>query len=240
MSLALLDDFKNHFYRLTGTSAQDDALSEHDGSESVLTELINRGASEAQTYMIEIGYDSFWLQSASVGTRSGADSTDGGTYIDLATDFYRLAGDDKDSPLRQPDGTRWGNQVDVRQRFRVTGNRWWVQGKESGVGEQWQLWFAHSASVPSDLEYWYYPLVTVDDSTTVRFPTADRPLITSFAAQEAISESWFPMDSEAIGRLNRYHQRRMAAAWMRRRKSKTPRKSRPGNMIGSHYWASGG
>lgn len=227
------------FFRLVNSGPQDEALTEHDANDEAYEGvylLLEEGAWDAQHWMIEAGWSDRWLTTVDFpdhgGTGAdsdwqGADSTDGGRWAALPEDFLRLAGDRKVSALHEPDGTRWGKLMDHRDRFRVTGNRYWLQGED--------LWIASGASPPSDLKLDYHQRIAVEDNETVDFPAADRKLIVAFAAAHGMEENWLPGGDEMKQSILKNLERRMRQSWKRARRHAGPRKMRPKRVVGTHW-----
>ncbi len=226
------------FYRLTGTSGSDRAATAHDsGTLEGIYNLLQHGAWDAQLYLIQVGEAALWLTTTSGAFAwSGADSTHGGRYTNLPSDFLRAAGSERESPLREPGGRRWGQLIDFEDRFSVWGNRFWFQ--------EGQLWVARGASPPSDLVLDYHErLATLADSAagppvvdnTVDFPIVHRPLIPAFAAERAAYQSWFPLDeagkASVIANLRGLKRKARAQA----RRATQPRKMRRPAGVG-RWW----
>lgn len=225
-----LPSLKRAFYRLTGTASSDGALTEHDDStDEAVEQLLQYGAWDAQHFLLDCGLNDRWVSQSSSLSFSGSDSSDGGRYTDLPSDFLRLAGDHVTSALRRPNGNRWGSLIDFEDRFRVRGNGYWLQNEK--------LWIARNASPPSDLLMDYHHRLATLDNTEVDFPTADRGLIVGFAAERGMAESWLPGGQEMASKIARFVARQKQQAWKRARRSSGPRRMQPQRTIGSHWIA---
>ena len=228
--LTNLASMQRAFYRLTDTAAADDSLIEHDGSTlEALNQFLQYGLNDAQDYMMDCGLSDRWVsQATAITSWSGTEANNGGRYKALESDFFRLSGDDVTSALRQIDGTRWGHLVDFRDRFRVRGNRYWLQGTN--------LWIARGANPPASLIYDYHHRLATLSSATVDFPSEDRPLIVAFAAERAMQDSWLPGGDEMLMKIQANRQACERRAFRRTRRSRTMRKLRPKPTIGTHYF----
>ena len=228
--LTNLASMQRAFYRLTDTAADDDSLIEHDGSTlEALNQFLQYGLNDAQDYMMDCGLSDRWVsQATAITSWSGTEANNGGRYKALESDFFRLSGDDVTSALRQIDGTRWGHLVDFRDRFRVRGNRYWLQGTN--------LWIARGASPPASLIYDYHHRLATLSSGTVDFPSEDRPLIVAYAAERAMQDSWLPGGEEMLVKIQANRQACERRAFRRTRRSRTMRKLRPKPTIGTHYF----
>jgi|TARA_R110000765_G_scaffold84039_1_gene162833 hypothetical protein len=228
--LTNLASMQRAFYRLTDTAADDDSLIEHDDSTlEGVNQFLQYGANDAQDYMMDCGLSDRWVsQATAITSWSGTESSDGGRYKPLESDFFRLSGDDATSALRKIDGTRWGQLVDFRDRFKVRGNRYWLQGTN--------LWIARGANPPASLIYDYHHRIATLSSATVDFPSEDRPLIVAYAAERAMQDSWLPGGQEMMVKLSANRRACEQRAFRRARRSRTMRKLRPKPTIGTHYF----
>ena len=228
--LTNLASMQRAFYRLTDTAADDDSLIEHDASTlEAVNQFLQYGLNDAQDYMIDCGLSDRWVsQATAITSWSGTESGDGGRYKALESDFFRLSGDDMTSALRKTDGTRWGHLVDFRDRFRVRGNRYWLQGTN--------LWIARGASPPASLIYDYHHRLPTLSSDTVDFPTEDRPLVVAYAAERAMQDSWLAGGEEMMVKIQANRRACEQRAFRRTRRSRTMRKLRPKPTIGTHYF----
>jgi len=228
--LTNLASLQRAFYRLTGTASDDDSLIEHDDSSlEAVNQFLQYGLNDAQDYLMDCGLSDRWVKQATAITSwSGTESTDGGRYKALESDFFRLAGDNITSALRQADGTRWGHLIDFRDRFRVRGDRYWLQGTN--------LWIARGASPPASLIYDYHFRIPTLSSGTVDFPVEDRPLIVAYAAERAMEDDWLPGGPEMEAKIRNKVQICERRAFRRSRRSRAQRKLRPKPTIGTHYF----
>lgn len=219
------------FYRLTGTAADDDQLTEHDSEAlEAVHYYLHRGLWSAQEYLLTAGGARRWVTAASL---SWATDADGFGYADLPDDFLRLAGDERRGALTSS-GTQWGSLIDVRERFAAGPTNYWIDGE--------RLYAGKGVSIPSGLAVSYHyrhPVITSDDETTeagaIDFPLLDRPLIVAFAGVHASSDSWLPGGAEMEARIEKALALAKAEASRRARRTGEPRKLRPPDTIGTHW-----
>ncbi|MCR4338643.1 MAG: hypothetical protein NUW01_02025 [Gemmatimonadaceae bacterium] len=218
------------FYRLTATSNTNPALIEHDSTSlEAVYQFLQYGLWDAQEYMIDSGMTDRWVTTSSALSFSGADSTDGGRYVSLPSDFLRLAGDEKRSALRYPTGQRWGVLGDFDDRHRYRGNVYWLQNEK--------LWVAPGASPPSTLVMdYHHQLATLADSTTVDFPTQHRALIVAYAAERASNDAWLPGGMEQAAMISANLLKRQREAKRRARRTDGPKKMKRRASAGTHWW----
>lgn len=224
------------FFRLTATSSTNPALIEHDGALTLeaVYQFLQYGAWDAQEWLMDCGLLNRWVTTSSTLSFSGSDATDGGKYVALPGDFLRLAGDEYDSALRSPNGTRWGQLIDFKDRRTVSRNCYWLQSTTSNV---WRLWVTPGSSPPSDLVAdYHHMLATLADSTTVEFPSKDRALIVAFAADRAMSDAWLPGDAEMQAKIAANLMKQKREAERRVRQSHGPKRRRMHRSGGTHYW----
>jgi len=221
---------KRALFRLVGTSDSDGAMTEQDsGTLEGIYQILQYGLWDAQEWLVENGLSTRWVKQSSTLSWSGTESSDGGRYADLPSDFMRLAGDREHSALRRPNGKRWGQLIDFSERFDRYGNWYWLQND--------RIWITRGASPHSDLIMdYHYRLPTLADGTTVDFPEADRALIVAFAAERARAEAWLPgstdMDAKIVANL-RFQQQQ---ARKRARRAAGPRHYRMPSVRGTHYF----
>ena len=225
-----LASMQRAFYRRTDTESGDDALIEHDDTTlEAVNQFLQYGLNDAQDYLMDCGLSDRWVSVATAITSwSGSDTEDGGRFKDLESDFFRFAGDDKTSALREIDGTRWGVLVDARDRFRVRGNKYYLLNE--------QLWLARAASPPTSLIYDYHARIATLSSSTVDFPSEDRPLIVAYAAERAMNDSWLPGDKEMEMKIANNVRACKASAFRRTRRSRKQRRLRPTPILGTHWY----
>lgn len=228
--LTNLASMQRAFYRLTDTASDDDSLIEHDDSSlEAVNQFLQYGLNDAQDYMMDCGLSDRWVsQATAITSWSGTEAADGGRYKPLESDFFRLSGDDMTSALRKIDGTRWGSLIDFRDRFRVRGNRYWLQDSN--------LWIARGANPPASLIYDYHHRLPTLSSDTVDFPTEDRPLIVAYAAERAMQDSWLAGGEEMMAKIQANRRACEQRAFRRTRRSRTMRKLRPKPTFGTHYY----
>lgn len=222
--------FQRAFYRLTNTDSTDEALIEQDtsGDLEAVNQFLQYGVDTAQDYLIDAGLTERWIKQATAITSfSGTEAADGGRFKDLESDFRRLAGDDNNSALREITGTRWGREINFRDRFRVRGNKYWLQND--------QLWIARGSSPPTSLIYDYIFRIPALSSSTIDFPTEDRYLIVAYAGQLAKEESWLPGGAEMETKIDRSVIICERRAFRRGRRTRTARRLRPKQTVGTHW-----
>lgn len=218
------------FFRLTGTSSDNPALTEHDADTlETVYQFLQYGAWDAQAWLIDCGLADRWVSVSSALSWSGADSTDGGRYCSLPSDFLRAIGDDYRSCLREANGNRWGSQCDFRDRWGAGPNRYWFQDE--------QVWITYGSSPPSPLYLDYHEkLATLADATTVDFPSEHRPLIVAYGADRAMSDAWLPGDLEMQAKITSNLAKLKKEAWRRIRRTSGPRKLKMAQQINSTHW----
>jgi hypothetical protein len=222
---------KRALYRLLDTDDDDDDMIEHDHASQTLEGihlLLQQGAESAQLYMIDKGFEEFWLTSSSAISLTGSDPD---RYVTLPTDMIRLYGDDQNSALRSSTGARWGTLIDSKDRYRCRGSNAYYLRNE-------RLYVTTGASLPSGtlIDYIYHIPILADDSD-VDFPDNDRPLIVAFAAVHAMQENWLPGGQEMEAKLERNLLRRKNESYRRARRSQKPKTVDAGRMIGDHWFA---
>ncbi len=223
--------FQRAFFRLTDTDSNDEALTEQDtsGDLEAVNQFLQYGVDTAQDYLVDAGLTERWIkQSAAITSFDGTEAADGGRFKTLESDFRRLAGDDTNSALREITGVRWGREINFRDRFRVRGNKYWLQND--------QLWIARGSSPPTSLIYDYIFRIPALSSTTIDFPIEDRYLIVAYAAQLGMEESWLPGDAEMEAKIDKAVQICERRAFRRGRRSRTARRFRPKQTVGTHWF----
>lgn len=226
------------FFRLTATSADNQALKENDDSTlEAVYQFLQYGLWDAQAWLIDCGLADRWVSVSAALTWSGADGTDGGRYAALPSDFLRAIGDDTHSCLRVPGSSRWGAQVDFRDRWEAGSDRYWFQNEK--------LWISKGSVPPSGLclDY-HHRLPTLVDTTTgppavdgtVDFPVEHRPLIVAFATERAQSDAWLPGDMEMQAKIQSNLNKRKNEAWRRIRRTSGPRKLNMGRTYPLTHW----
>jgi len=219
------------FYRLTATSADSPALTEWDVSTlEALYQFLQYGAWDAQAWLIDGGLADRWVSAYTLLSWSGTDSSDGGKYQALPSDFLRLAGDDYRSAIRNPaTGLRWGKEVDFPDRWSVRGRHYWLQDEN--------LWIARAAQTNGAkvLDY-HHKLATLADGTTVDFPSEHRSLIVAYAADRAMGDSWLPGGMEMQAKITANLKKLQREAHRRIRRTSGPRKMRNAQRTGATHW----
>jgi hypothetical protein len=220
----------NAFYRLTGTSANNPGLVEHDSTTlETLYQFLQYGAWDAQAWLIDGGLADRWVTSYTLTSWTGSDSSDGGRYQSLPSDFLRLAGDDYRSAIRNAaTGLTWGTQVNFADRWNHSGNIYWLQDEN--------LWIGRRANTTGavTLDY-HHKLATLADGTTVDFPEEHRSLIVAYAADRAMTDSWLPGDMEMQAKITANLKKLQREAYRRIRRSSAPRKMRT-TRSGATHW----
>lgn len=172
------------FYRLVGSTSDDDALIEQGESvDAVAYSALTHGVRRAQEYMLDAGYNGWRTQSSALtfGT-----STDGSEFVALPDDFLRAAGDAFRSALLDSDGEPWGVMVGTDLE-RAKGDGWYIRGDEL-----WLLREAQHSTLVLDY-YAEHDDIAVDlAAEDIDFPKNARGLIPAYAAEFAIDDGWFP------------------------------------------------
>jgi hypothetical protein len=229
-------ELRRGLLRLLAMSTSDGSLAEHEATGGdTLNHFIQHGVWEAQSYLLSHVDPDRWRKRSSAITWSGADSTDGGRYVELASDFLRLYGNRERSALVEADGKRWGRQLDTPlDRYEVRGDYYWVDRTSNAD----RLWIAKAASPPTTLYYEYnyrHPTFS-DDSTAAEFPSQHTPLIVAFAADYAAHHPFFPGGDELRGAIARNLAYWKASVYVGARRTREPRKVKSGNVIGTRWW----
>lgn len=219
--------------RLLGTDADDPELVRGgEDANEVTDQYLTRGCRAAQRWMLNCGYGGWRKRGSAITSWSGADATDGGRYTALPADFLRAFGNERQSALREADGTPWGVLVDPGEAMDFHGNGYYLRGNE-------QLWLTRGAQPPSSvfLEYhfkheaWSDALADAD----IDFPVDARWLIVAEGAALAKEENWITLDNEDSVRIERSLMRARQEARDLSRPTKKPRQfSRP-RRFGSHW-----
>ena len=220
---------KRAFYRLTGVSDDNGALTENDASTlEAVYQFLQYGAWDAQAFLIDCGMGDRWVTRSSTLSWSGSDAVDGGRYTALPSDFLRLAGDEEISALAKPNGGRWGRLVEGRYRGEAIGDYYWLWND--------RLYIAQGSAPPSDLvlEY-HHKLATLADASTVDMPSEHLPLVVAYAAERAQADLWLPGDMEQRANIIANLARLKKLAWVRSRRHGGPRKMRAKRDIGTHW-----
>lgn len=230
----LLEDrpsLRRAFYRLTGTSADDDALAEHDSEAlEAVHQHLQYGLWDAQEYLLSVGDPSRWVKSATL--TGWVSEADGRKYVALPDDFLRLAGDERTSALRSVDGREWGSlaQADARL-YAYSPSAYWIEGE--------RLFLGTGATIPTgDITIYYHfrHAVLAAEDTPIDFPVEDRPLIVAFAAELYAAEPSFPGGSEGMASIRVAVAQAKQKAARRARRTREPRKLRPPPALGTHYF----
>ena len=229
-------EYRRALLRLLAMGTSDGSVAEHEASAGdTLNHIIQHGVWEAQNWYLNNVDPERWRKRSSAITWSGADATDGGRYVALASDFLRLYGTRERSALVEADGARWGYLIDPIDRYEVRGSYYWIDATSVGVE---RLWIARSASPPATLYYEYtyrHPTFT-DDVTAAEFPLQDAPLIVAFAGQYAMHHPFFPGGEELKGSIRENLKFWQTQCYVRGRRSREPRKVKSNRTIGTRWW----
>lgn len=233
-SIATLDtlpDLRKAFYRLTGTSADDDALMEHDeGPNGSVDFFVQHGLWDAQEHMLSFGDpDHRWLKR---GALDFYDSEEGeGTRVALLPlDFLRLTQDERGALRATQGATAWGREVDAEDRFDAGGDRFFIAGNRIGLTKRARV-------PPGGLHILYYARHSeLGDATVIEFPVAERPLIIAFAGSHFATHPAFPGDADAYAKIERNLETWKTRAVRASRRSRRPDSIRtPREGVGSHW-----
>lgn len=221
------------FYRLTGTSSSDGALSKHEtASNDTVHYYLWQGMREAQEWYINVANPSRWKKRSSAITSWSTDSVTGDRYTSLASDFLRLFGDVENSALMDNNGRPWGKLV--RPENAASGvNTYWIENDELRISKY--------ATIPTTVYYDYYyeaPELT-DDVTAPDFPERDRNLIVAFAGEMFADSPAFPGDTDLYVKIQANLKKAQQRIYIRSRRSREPRKVRSKRAIGSHWFGRG-
>lgn len=196
MDLDTRAQFLRSFYRHLGVTDEDDALTElGENTDEVAYEYLTRGTRAAQRWMLRCGYAG-WRKRSSALSFSGSDSTDGGRYASLPADFLRAYGSERRSALVEPNGRRWGCQIEPVQDH-LEGDLYYISGD--------RLWLARNAHPPTTLylDYHYLHPEWTGSLSQIDFPLEARPLIVAEAAYLAMHEDWLPGGPEMEMKIDR-------------------------------------
>lgn len=229
MELDTVQRMRHVFFRLTGTTSDDPALTEMgEDTNEVVDIYLTRGARAAQRWMLRMGYGG-WRQRSSAITWSGADDTDGGRYAALPSDFLRSFGSSRVSALVEADGDRWGTEIRPDEE-QLRGDFYYIRGE--------QLWITRDASPPSTVyhEYHYeHPEFDGLADGSIDFPMEARPLIVAEAADAAKEENWLPGDRMMELKIARSLQRAREEARHIARPTNQPRRMRAPARHGNRW-----
>lgn len=209
-----LDTKEKHFdafFRLVGTTEDDDALVEAGESVGDVAQLcITHGCRAAQRWMLRCGYGG-WRKRSSALSFTGADATDGGKHADAPSDFLMAYGNQRQSrsALVEAGGNRWGREIEAEQDH-LEGDFYYFRGDE--------LWLARKAAPPTTLYLDYHYLHPAWDGSledaNIDFPMDARILIVAEGAYWGMLEHWLPGDYEtkidAARKAAREHAREVA------------------------------
>lgn len=236
-------EIKREFYRLTGTSAADGALSEHEANAGeTLNRYIQYGLREAQSWYLNNVDPNRWLKTTSTLTWSGAESTDGGRYYDLPADFLRLYAKSDMSAIRQPSGERWGALIDPEVRH-IRGNYYYVNStyRSGDTTATPRLWITRGAAPPSNavLDYNYEHAEIQDDAEAIDFPPEDILLVGVYAAWLAAEDALLPGGDAMRARIDAKRVKLEKRIYLRGRRTREPRRRRPQRPVGRKWigWA---
>lgn len=227
----------NAFYRLTGTSATDQAFIEHDTStlESLYGHLTH-GFRQAQLFLIDNGLPQFWLKRSAALTWSGTEASDGGRWSALPSDFLRAWGDDDTrSSLVEADGSQWGQEIRPEEKHRRGGFYYFAKNP---AGTAFAIWIAKGAVPPTSvyLQYVYeHPEIT-SSTTTLDLPDIAVRLGVAEAAHNAKNESWLPGGPEMKADIASELREQRAVAKAAARPSRSARRMREQAAFGPRWF----
>lgn len=195
IGLATRVELARAFLHLTGSTRDDDALSELDAAAGdQLYYYLTQGAWAAQQYMLEHGWPDMW-QKTSTALVYAADGTE--RYAVLPTDFLALAGDFRRSSLYDAQGREYGMLVDGP----TLSGRW---GSNSYALRNDRLYLGEGFGSPAlTLRYHYRHPEFDADAVAVDFPKEHRPLIVAEAGVLASADSWLPGGQDMEARIDR-------------------------------------
>jgi len=227
MELDSVDRIREAFYRLVGSNPDDQALTDLGEAENEVCDLaLTIGFRAAQLWLLDMGYGG-WRKRSTALSFSGSDDADGGRYVALPTDFLRAVGRDRESPLKEASGKRWGGLIEETQDDR-RGNYFYFRGE--------QLWLARAAQPPTTLYLdYHYKHPVFGDAVVLDFPVDHRWLGVAESALAASRENWFPLGDDGKRNVGeavtsaRERSRKLA------RQTKQPRRLRPPARFGSHW-----
>jgi hypothetical protein len=228
-------DLRRAFYRLTGTSEADSALSEHDTDPgSTVLGLLMLGLWEAQHYAIDVAAPDRWVGRHPVESWE----TEGRRrYTPLPDDFMRLVGDFETSALFYPAGDRWGRLIDPSLKT-THGDAYYIENE--------RLNLTRLARPPRNVEIEYYyrhPDLTSDDPDAeggaIDFPLEDRMLIVALAALEFSNWPSFPGDVGRQAAIQQTVKRWRERIHQRGRRSRQPRRVRHARALGNRFFKRG-
>jgi len=227
MELSTPTHVLNAFYRLAGTTSDDDALTEHgEAANDVAWTFLTLGCREAQRWMLKCGSGE-WRKRSSALSFSGTDAADGGRYATLPTDFLRAWGSRNESALVEADGDSWGQEVGSRDT-QLKGDGYYLMGST--------LWLTRTAAPPAVLYLLYhYVHPTWSASVTIDFPMDARLLIVAEAAQVAMAEAWLPGDAAMERKIEVAAMRARERARDLCRATKSPRTLRRAYRAGNRW-----
>jgi hypothetical protein len=211
------------FFRLMNADSNDADMIEHDSTTlEGAYEALDVGVRRAQLYLIGIGQGEGWVKTGTALTVTG---TDPNRYSSLPADFLRLDSDPEQerSGLVYSTGLGWGREVHPDDKRRVSGSYYWVEW--NAPAQEARIRYARSAAVPAGiLPEYYYAIGTLADATTVEMRDDDRPLIPAYAADYAMSQSWFAGGDEQRAAISRNLQGVRDEAYKRGRLTRRARK----------------
>lgn len=227
MSELTADSILRTFLRLVGVDADDDEwVRNGEAANEVAYTYLTIGLRAAQNWLIHNGLKK-WITRTPVLSWSGSDAANGGTYVDLPSDFLRANGDDERSPLVEADGTRWGTLIEEEDKH-------W-RGDFCYVAND-QLWLAREAAPPSPV---YLEYIERHDpwaaSFTLDFPEVARCLIAPEAAVAAMDENWLPGGAEMKAGIQSAMLRARGRVRPFVRRTRKPRQLRKPRRGGNHW-----
>jgi hypothetical protein len=226
--LSTVADCLKAFYRLVGTTSDDDAMSENgEAADEVAYLYLTRGARSAQVYLIALGMSERWKSSATLSFGSAA--VDGTRDANLPADFLRASGDRVNSALWDgTSGKRWGRQVEETDIRTALGDYYALVGEKVRV--------ANGASIPSTPKLDYIAShAAIAAASTLDFPTLALWMVPAEAAYLAMAEPWFIGDAQAVAAIERARTNAREEAKQYARRTREPRRITPTRIYGSHW-----
>jgi hypothetical protein len=227
MELDSHEKIRQALYRLVGTDSSDPYLSEQgESANEVVDILLTRGCRNAQRWMLDMGYGG-WRKRSDALSWSGSDSTTGGRYDDVPSDFLRAYGSQRRSALVRANGDRWGSEINPKDDD-SKGDFYYIRGDE--------IWITRNAQPPATLYLDYHYLHPKwEGAFTIDFPMDARYLIVAEAANVGKEENWLPGGREMEQKIERALFRAREEARHIARSTKNPRQFQKLTRFGNHW-----
>lgn len=195
MEITTIAQVRAAFYRVVGSTSDDDGLVENgETAGDVALLCLTRGFRAAQRWMIAKGMAGRWRKRSDALTWTGTDATLGGRYSALPSDFLRLAGQDrpgkrKRGAIVEANGDPWGWEATADEDH-LEGDYYYLKND--------QLWIARRASPPATVYFDYHYEHPALTATTTEFDLPSDAIWLGIyeAADVARAESWFPLTGE--------------------------------------------